>query len=63
MTKEYRDALETIEGQLRCGYIDLGFMDELELEIVEKAVELWKIRAGIYIDDALKDIEPFVLEE
>ena len=55
MTKEYRDALETIEGQLRCGYIDLGFMDELELEIVKEAIELLKIRAGIYT------IEPLTL--
>lgn len=40
------DALEYIEGQLEDGYIDLGFHDELELQIVKEAIKLYKSKNG-----------------
>lgn len=40
--QQEKDAIEYIEDQLTCGYIDLSTHDECELEIVKEAINLWK---------------------
>ena len=50
-----REAIEYIEGQLEDGYIDLsGIHEELELEIVKKAIQEYKKNHNI---KTLTDIE------
>ena len=40
--QQKKDAVEYIEGQLEYGYIDLGFHDQDELEIIREAIDMWK---------------------
>lgn len=43
MTKQQRkDAFKYIESQLEYGYLDLGFHDQDELEIVKEAINILK---------------------
>lgn len=43
MTEQRRkEAYEYIEGQLENGYIDLGFHDQDELEIIQEAIYMLK---------------------
>ena len=37
-----KEAIEYIEAQLESGYIDLGFHDQDELEIIREAMDYWK---------------------
>ncbi len=41
-TETVEEALEYIEAQLKSGYLDLGLYEEIEMEIVEYALELFK---------------------
>ena len=41
--QERKEAFEYIEGQLENGYIDLGFYDQNELEIVKEAIQTLKM--------------------
>lgn len=44
MTEQQRkEAIRYIEGQLESGYIDLGFHDKDELEIIKEAINIVKI--------------------
>lgn len=38
------EGVKCIEAQLKDGYIDLGTHDELELQIIREAVELYKVQ-------------------
>lgn len=41
------EALKYIEGQLEDGYIDLGLHDNDELELIEQAINEFKVNHGI----------------
>lgn len=41
--QDRKEAFEYIEGQLRNGYLDLGFHDKNEIEIVKEAIDVLKM--------------------
>lgn len=42
MTEQQKEAIEYIEAQLECGYIDLGGHETYELKIIKEAIDMWK---------------------
>lgn len=41
-TETIEEALEYIEGQLDYGYLDLGLYEQIEMEIIQYALKLFK---------------------
>lgn len=57
---EFDNGIKCIEAQLKDGYIDLGTHDELELQIIREAVELYKVRnRGKTLKEVLEIVSTF----
>lgn len=58
---EIKAAIGYIENQLRDGYIDLNFIDEVEMDIIVCALEQYKQQRWIPVSERLPEEEKDVL--